>query len=299
MPAREHRNGRAFEYALASAFSRIIGCEITRTAASHHAESMYVSVGEEVVSLKERFDTGSDNAARFLISKDEAFENAHSVKIQDDSHGRLGDVRDILVHYQDGEIGISAKHNHSAVKHSRLSDRNDFGQRWGGCPVSEDYWNRVRPVFERLRQEKERGRLFRDLPDKIDTIYNPVLSAFEDELRRLCQDNSNQFIKQFFHYLVGMLDYYKVICLSNQVVVESINLDGTLRWGSKWETPTRIERIERKERSDNTVLVNFEGGWQLSFRIHNATTRAEPSLKFDIQFTCMPNWITRNEIPFR
>ena len=199
-----------------------------------------------MAGLKERFDTGSDNAARFLISKDKAFNNARSVKIQDDGHGRLGDVRDILVHYQDGEIGISAKHNHSAVKHPRLSDKNDFGQRWGGCPVSEEYWNRVRPVFEKLRQEKERGGLFRDLPDKINTIYNPVLLVFEDELRRLCQDNSNRFIENFFRYLVGILDYYKVMCLADQVVVESFNLDGTLRWGSKWEIPARIESIERK-----------------------------------------------------
>ena len=104
--------------------------------------------------------------------------------------------------------------------------------------------------------------------------------------------------RELFRYLVGIIDYYKVMCLADQVVVESFNLDGTLRWGSKWEIPARIESIERKGGNDNTVLVNFEGGWQLSFRIHNATTRVEPSLKFDIQFTRMPNWITRNEIPF-
>ena len=32
----------------------------------------------------------------------------------------------------------------------------------------------------------------------------------------------------------------------------------------------------------------MNNGWQLSFRIHNAKTDVEPSLKFDIQFIGMP-----------
>ena len=35
----------------------------------------------------------------------------------------------------------------------------------------------------------------------------------------------------------------------------------------------------------DTYLNN---GWELSFRIHNASTLVEPSLKFDIQFIGMP-----------
>lgn len=32
----------------------------------------------------------------------------------------------------------------------------------------------------------------------------------------------------------------------------------------------------------------MDGGWQFSFRIHNASTIVEPSLKFDIQIIGMP-----------
>ena len=35
----------------------------------------------------------------------------------------------------------------------------------------------------------------------------------------------------------------------------------------------------------------LNNGWQLSFRIHNAKTEVEPSLKFDIQFIGMPTTI--------
>ncbi|MEG2575602.1 MAG: HaeIII family restriction endonuclease [Christensenella sp.] len=32
----------------------------------------------------------------------------------------------------------------------------------------------------------------------------------------------------------------------------------------------------------------MDGGWQFSFRIHNAATLVEPSLKFDVQIIGMP-----------
>jgi hypothetical protein len=35
----------------------------------------------------------------------------------------------------------------------------------------------------------------------------------------------------------------------------------------------------------------MDGGWQFNFRIHNASTYVEPSLKFDIQIIGMPTTI--------
>ena len=32
----------------------------------------------------------------------------------------------------------------------------------------------------------------------------------------------------------------------------------------------------------------MDGGWQFNFRIHNASTKVETSLKFDIQIVGMP-----------
>ena len=36
----------------------------------------------------------------------------------------------------------------------------------------------------------------------------------------------------------------------------------------------------------------MDGGWQFSFRIHNASTIVEPSLKFDIQFVGEPTSVS-------
>ena len=47
------------------------------------------------------------------------------LRIQSDTKGKEGDVRDILIvrHNIQWEIGLSLKHNHFAVKHSRLSQK--------------------------------------------------------------------------------------------------------------------------------------------------------------------------------
>ena len=72
------------------------------------------------------------------------------LKLQKDSEGEIGDVRDILIIRNDikWEIGLSIKHNHFAVKHSRLGKNLDFAERWFGMKCSEEYWNAVNPVFE-------------------------------------------------------------------------------------------------------------------------------------------------------
>ena len=55
--------------------------------------------------------------------------------------------------------------------------------------------------------------------------------------------------------------------------------------------PTRIVNLEFKPNSTNTVELYMDGGWQFSFRIHNAATKVETSLKFDIQIVGMPTTI--------
>ncbi len=37
------------------------------------------------------------------------------------------------------------------------------------------------------------------------------------------------------------------------------------------------------------MILTFDNGWQLSFRIHNAESRVIPSLKFDVQIIGSPD----------
>ena len=101
-------------------------------------------------------------------------------------------------------------------------------------------------------------------------------------------------------YLLGEFDFYKVIGIDNKEItrIQSFNLRGTLNKQGKnrkrnielpiSSLPTRIVSLDYKPGSKNTLELYLDGGWQFSFRIHNASTKVESSLKFDIQIIGMP-----------
>ena len=82
------------------------------------------------------------------------------------------------------------------------------------------------------------------------------------------------------------------------VVVKAFNINGELNktvngFKSRYKTPkinlpTRIVELDFKEGSDTTLVMILDGGWEISFRIHNASTYVERSLKFDIKLLGNP-----------
>ena len=227
-----------------------------------------------------------------------------TLKIQTDNEGKEGDVRDIVITRKDvqWEIGLSLKHIHFAVKHSRLAKKLDFGKKWFGIPCSNQYWNDIKPIFDYLTEQKANKKNWNELPTKDTTVYIPLLQAFIDELSRSnAQDSSVP--QKMVEYLLGEFDFYKVISIDSKRItrIQSYNMHGQLNQASRTikpqiqipvaSLPTRIVNLEFKPNSTNTVELYMDGGWQFSFRIHNASTKVETSLKFDIQIVGMPTTI--------
>lgn len=289
-------SGKAFEYQIAVELGLYLDKPFLESTAKEVAKNSYLAHSPEE---QDKIQKAANEAVVFICCHDERFKQAVSITLQDDKAGMKGDVRDVVVNLVDGgTIGISAKNRHEAVKHSRLSDRIDFGKEWAEYPCSADYMKKIKPIFEDLRAKRKEGLLFRDIPDKENRYYLPVLMAFEDELRRLTEDYGQRFVTRMFQYLLGRHDFYKVIKENGHVAIHSFNIAGELKWGHKWKIPDRIDSITRKRNSSNTLIVSFTGGWQLSFRIHNASSKVEPSLKFDIQFIGMPQGINRHVIEY-
>lgn len=233
-----------------------------------------------------------------------------TLRLQSDREGVIGDVRDILL-IRDSEnwiIGISVKHNHFAVKHSRLSSVLDFGDSWLGMPCSEDYWKAIKPIFKPLIEL--RGRMsWNSLPQKEKSVYIPLLNAFIDEINRDYQKDKT-VPSRMVEYLLGKYDFYKLIGLDSKGITSLMcfNLRGTLNKPSKKKSPskkipvsllpTRIVSFGLKPNSTNTAELYMDNGWQFSFRIHNASTLIEPSLKFDVQIIGMPTTIITINCPW-
>lgn len=232
------------------------------------------------------------------------------ITIQTDGAGIAGDVRDILcVRSQNGwQIGLSCKHNHHAVKHSRLSGILDFGQEWLGYPCSMEYFDKIKPLFNELKAIRQSAReqntkaYWRDIPDKSQRYYIPLLQVFICELQRIATEH-NDVPQKLVQYLMGKHDFYKVITDDNRRTtrIEAVNIAGTLNRAAaihksitdvpQLKMPTRFYDIHFKDNSDNTVIVACDNGWEISLRIHNASSEVESSLKFDVQLISLPNSI--------
>ena len=218
------------------------------------------------------------------------------LEFQSDDLGVLGDVRDIVIKRPSlgWEVGLSIKHNHEAIKHSRLSYGLDFAKEWFGNPCSREYWQEVKPLFDRLKDEKSRGSKWSELPDKESGVYIPLLKAFMAEIKRAAQADATM-PQKMVEYLIGTKDYYKIISYDkNQTtVIRTFNIHNTLAAQAceavpTVQLPTEIVDLKFRSWGNNTVEMHLNNGWSLSFRIHNASAKVEPSLKFDIQFLKMP-----------
>lgn len=309
MSEQSNNQGRAYEYicltTLYNEISKLRSAEIEHNSAydaAFHAWSLISQLLQNVLteSAKAAVATIFDMEPMIVERSDDLLK----LKIQTDIEGREGDVRDIVVSRKDvqWEIGLSIKHNHFAVKHSRLAKSLDFGKKWFKIPCSDEYWSKVRPIFDYLKIQKDNELNWSDLPHKDKDVYIPLLQAFMDEVKRSDSVNS-EVPKRMVEYLVGEFDFYKVISIDSRRItqIQTYNLHGKLNQASKVSRPriavpiaclpTRIVSLEFKPDSTNTVELYMDGGWQFSFRIHNASTEVETSLKFDIQIVGMPTTI--------
>lgn len=213
------KNGKAFEYACIIALYEQLKSKqqviIEESAQADTARNLYRNVSE---NMRHSLDEAANAAVRVIERLEPQLWNACGneplyLSLQPDSAGIKGDVRDILCFRKQNnwEIGLSCKHNHHAVKHSRLSDTIDFGKEWLSIPCSKDYFDKVVPLFSELRE---------------------------------IRDNSKKEGK-----------------------------------------PALWSDMEHKT---NTIEVICDEGWQISMRLHNASSKVEPSLKFDVNLISLP-----------
>ena len=309
MSVQSNNQGRAYEYicllTLNEEINKIRKSEIIENSAFTAAQNAWNFVDDNFKSLlsesaKAAIQTIFDMEPMIIEDGNDVLK----LQIQTDNEGKEGDVRDILISRKDvcWEIGLSIKHNHFAVKHSRLGRNLDFGKKWFAVPCSENYWNNIKPVFDYLAEQISQNKNWSDLPSKNNNVYKPILNAFMDEIKESTKQNP-MVPQKMVEYLLGEFDFYKVISIDSKRItqIQSYNLHGTLNKSTRTINPkikipvvmlpTRIVSFDFKPNSSNTVELYMDGGWQFNFRIHNASTKVEQSLKFDIQIIGMPTTI--------
>lgn len=310
--------GKAFEYAILKEFyeklSQLTIVNTIENAAYNNAKACFETFDK---IEKSRYLLHASFAVNFLIDIEPKLSHGINsndvlqIEILTDSQGETGDVRDVIAIriLQKWEIGVSAKNNHHAVKHSRLSNTIDFGEKWLGVPSSQKYFADIKKIFDPLAKiclESKRKRTWNSLGNYHEIIYKPILNAFKDELLRIYKGNPTIIASKLVEYLVGNKDFYKVINGKDQIEIQAFNLHGTLNLpfkhiNPKFETPkiklpSEIKEIKFKENTLTTLIVTLNEGWSLSFRIHNASSKIEASLKFDINLLSAPHSLFKNTL---
>ena len=316
--AKQTTNGKAFEYALLNEFSerlkQVTQVTVIKNDIFNNALNCFETFSQKE---KDAYSLNASFAVNFLLDIEPRLSNHINqddileLEIVADKVGQSGDVRDVLAirSSQQWEIGISAKNNHRAVKHSRLSNDINFGEKWIGISASTNYFATIQPIFDNLselRTSSKSTMKWQSLGVYHSSVYVPILNAFKDELIKLDRENPGVVASRLVEYLIGNQDFYKVIKGRNKVEIQAYNLHGTLNlpFGSikpkakvsKLKLPTRLIEVVFQENSKTTLLVTLNEGWQISFRIHNASSRVEPSLKFDINLVSSPHTLFVNQL---
>lgn len=314
MSAKSSLQGKAFEFAVLKALEQELS---GKQAASIQANSA-LTTAESCFHLLSTSDQRDFLAAalagiKMLIPReprlcDRAPGCGLEIALQSDQKGGAGDVRDIIVLRQsDGwEIGMSAKNNHKAVKSQRLGPKIDFGQSWLQIPCSIGYQSSVVSIFQPLLPlvGQEPWRELERFGIRKHQVYVDLLTCFRDEFLAIYGNHGSIVPTRLIEYIVGRFDFYKIIKLKRSTQLQPFNLHGTLGLKAgkqqpiplpaKLPLPTKIHAFDFAD-TETTLMMVCDAGWQISFRIHSASTLVESSLKFDVTLVGHPSSLVSQE----
>ena len=138
---------------------------------------------------------------------------------------------------------------------------------------------------------------FSDLDDLRTEVMIPIMDAFVGEMMRVASTGDAAELilcKELTSYVIGNQDFYKLIRdkADKQVRIMAFNFNGTLH-GRRPKFATQLLGINYQKESDAsgnsvTVVVQLDQGYAFKMRLHTASSRVEPSLKFDIQAVGLP-----------
>lgn len=269
MSAKSTTSSRAWVYALANQMIRLL--DLPNPLAGDEKFKRWDAYHNLSEQSRERTDSHADEAAEFLLDNDPRLEDAQEILIKD----RRTDRRNVVIRTNTTEVGILAKNNHRALRHPRLSGKNDIGEKWYMRPCSIEYWDSVRPVFGELAGIYGKTDLWKNLgrEEKWGRFYLPIMQAFTNEVETF--GNAGCLLQ----YFIGPRDFYQVINLDGGIEIVSFNARGDNAWGKTSGMPRMIREFISDDRTPNEAILSCDMGWQLNFRIHSAKLEIEPSLK--------------------
>lgn len=231
------------------------------------------------------------------------------LRVQPDSAGKSGDVRDVIFADSSSKmvVGMSCKNNHADLKHQRISEKIDIGQQWFGNPSSDFYWSDIKDVWSEADRLRSEYHFWTSVPNELPRtrLIKGAIDAVGDEIERQMSIDGGP--ARFAEFLVGKHDFYKLIKSDqkNIVIIQAYNLSGAL--GKKCAGTESLMRSTVSLPSemrhltyvgDKHIHLCMDGGWQFGLRLHTASSKIEPSLKFASSALGLPSSLVTIHCPY-
>lgn len=310
-------NGKAFEYACLRAFQNQLNHFQKRN--NLIEDRPYDTAKKNFSSLQTeeqaKYNMAAAAAAKAIFPLEPQLRYGKgllelSINIDRAAQGIEGDVRDIMIirclnSDEKWEMGLSCKHNHEALKHPRITERDDFGSNWIGVPCSSDFQDQMKVVIQEITTYQKEGALWRDIDNKQEKFYLPIIKAYRNEILKMCT-NDKKVAEKLLSYFFGSKDFYKVIMLEKEKItkIEAFNMHSSLgKKAGKIEPSVTIKKLtmptklnDAKLKSKTTILLQFDEEWSISMRLHNKDKEVKTtSLAWDVSLTNFPKSIYTDE----
>lgn len=266
------RNGRALEYILCVELHKLSNFNLTTQAQTLNARDE-----DKFLSLPNNLQTDYISASQAISNwVNNSFANTNNVLV-DRLNDSPDDPSDFVITDINKKLSISLKHNHEALKHPRPYS---FAQACGyakGTNQDNHLRSLMMTATNNFRAMINGKKFFNQCHStEIYKLYKDICLACKQSID-LWKTTDTNLANNLFKFLVSN-GFYKVIVETRSGV--NVRVQDYLNIPAASDLDTAVV--------GNRLILEFNNGWVLNLRIHNASSRisdapAQLSLKFDAQ----------------
>ena len=278
-----NRNGRALEYIITKEIIRNHpGATLTSRAITdqHRDISKFNQLSN---SQQAHYLSSASKIVNWLSSSYNITNTKITVDRLPHTAARGGNPTDINIMFNNGQVNLSIKHNHRAVKHQRPSAlaqqcgfiknskldklyRSKLKQICNNFSINADLLIPKVTKFNEIKQLK---------PNFIgNNLYRPICNEVVNFLNHHCKNN---YANRYFKFIVGTTNFIKIIVYEDRIDIYDF---------SSIPPPSSLYSTRV---NDSHIEVCFSNKWIIDMRLHTASSRMDGceknvcSLKFDTQ----------------
>lgn len=279
------RNGRALEFKIVDFLLQKLP-HITVLGNSTYADQQRDSFkfSELPTSQQNHFTKSAEKIFLWLekLTENAITHSPSSIERLTDDAAKKGDVTDIRLIVDCKVINLSIKHNHTALKHQRPGATanqcgypkialEDVSYREAYKKVIGDF---LKSAYALKKDAQDFSELKAVQPDFIDNqLYAPMCDLVCNFLNSNVSSQPNN-AQNFFSFIVGMTNYHKIVVPPNHGKIEIF----------EFAFMPSVNSLSAVRKGSSYIEVSFSNGWQISMRLHTASSRIKGvSIKFDTQ----------------